>query len=355
MNDLEEFKLLLDDYNSNHSDAILLISNHLSKKKIIRAETVIYDKVFFAIKATDGNSSFIMKTNFSLEGKTAENLKKYFFKLVYQARRKIKDGFPKTRIEMNVEKSSSASSRSFFSRVKKTNMISTNIREITFEGDFKNLKTHGTDDFMLVIVPQKDSNFRMGQNYSITDFRRQGIQGKKDTAGAFYTIRQLDDDELKIWFVLHDHPADLGDWAKRAELDDEVILWGPRSLFNPPENIKHLILFCDESGLPAMQSISEHLNDEINCMAFYEVLDENCCIPINLKRNVKENWIYREKDQPGESKHLLNTLKNIKLPKDNFYIFGAGEAFQMIEIKNHFMNIGVLKDQINVSGYWKRK
>ena len=355
MKDLEEIELLLEDYNNNHSDAVLLISNHLSKKKIIRAEAIIYDSTFFAIKATDGSSSFIMKTSFNFQAKTAENLKKYFIKQIYQARRNIKDAFPKTRIEMNIEKSSSASSRSFLSKVKKISMISKNIREITFEGEFENLITRRTDDFMLVIVPQKESNFKMNQNYSITDFRRQSIEGRKDTFGAFYSIRKLDDDELKIWFVLHDHPAGLGDWAKRAEIGDEAVLWGPRSLFNPPENIEHLILFCDESGLPAMQSISEHLNNEINCLVFYEVLDEGCCIPINKKRNIKENWIYRKEDLPGESKLLLNTLRKVKLPKKNFYIFGAGEAFQMIGIKNHFMNIGVLKDQINVSGYWKRK
>ena len=348
---LEEIELLLDDYNNNHGDAILLISTHLSKKINLAAEAIIYDDKFFAIKSTDGNSSFILKTKFNLQDVSIEDLKGYLFKLIYQARKKLKDSFPKTKIEIDVEKSST--SKSFFSKVKGTKTISRNIKEITFIGEFSDLKVNGTDDFMLVIVPHKDRGFKIKQGYSITDFRRQKIKGLEETVGAYYTIRHLIDYELKIWFVIHDHPANLGDWAKEAKINDEVILWGPRSLFNPPKNIKKLILFSDESGLPAMQSIAESFKENVSCEAFYEILDEHCQIPSN-KVNVKENWVYREKEKPGESTQLLETLKELTLPKKDFYIFGAGEAFQMMEIRNHFKNRGVSKDQINVSGYWKK-
>lgn len=349
---LEEIELLLDDYNNNHSDAILLISTHLSKKKNLAAEAIIYDDNFFAIKSTDGNSSFILKTKFNLEDVSIEDLKKYLFKLIYQARRKLKDRFPKTKIELDVEKSST--SKSFFSKVKGTKTISKNIKEITFIGEFRDLKVNGTDDFMLVIVPHKDGSFKMKRGYSITDFRKQNIKRIKETVGAYYTIRYLSDNELKIWFVLHDHPANLGDWAKEVKINDEVILWGPRSLFNPPKNIKKLILFSDESGLPAMQSISEGFNENISCEAFYEILDQSCQIPCNNRANLKENWVYRNEEKPGESIQLLKALKELTLPKKDFYIFGAGEAFQMMEIRNYFKNRGVSKNQINVSGYWKK-
>ena len=349
---LEEIEILLDDYNNNHGDAILLISTYLSKKKNIAAEAIIYDDNFFAIKSTDGNSSFILKTKFNLQDVSIEDLKGYLFKLIYKARRKLKDSFPKTKIEIDVEKSST--SKSFFSKVKSTKTISKNIKEITFSGEFSGLKVNGTDDFMLVIVPHKDRDFKIRQGYSITDFRRQNIKGSKETVGAYYTIRHLIDNELKIWFVIHDHPANLGDWAKEAKINDEVILWGPRSLFNPPKNIKKLILFSDESGLPAMQSIVEGFNENVSYETFYEVLDKDCQISSINKENVKENWIHREKDQPGESIKLLEALKELTLPKKDFYIFGAGEAVQMMEIRNYFKNIGVTKDQINVSGYWKK-
>ena len=349
---LEEIELLLDDYNNNHSDAILLISCHLSKKKNLLAEAIIYDDGFFAIKSTDGNSSFILKTKYDLRTTSADNLKGYLFKLIYQARRKLKDSFPKTKIEIDVERSSS--SKSFFSKVKETKTIVKNIKEISFIGEFSDLKINGADDFMLVIVPNKDGDFKLNPDYSITDFRRQKLKGTKETVGAYYTIRYITDNELKIWFVLHDHPANLGDWAKEAKINDEVILWGPRSLFNPPTDIKKLILFSDESGLPAMQSIIEGFNENVNCEVFYEILDKNCRIPINNNVNVKENWVYRDKEKPGESIKLLEALKELILPKKDFYIFGAGEAFQMMEIRNYFKNRGVSKDQINVSGYWKK-
>ena len=41
MNDSKEITLFVDNYNSNHSDAVLLVANYLSKDKNLSAEIII--------------------------------------------------------------------------------------------------------------------------------------------------------------------------------------------------------------------------------------------------------------------------------------------------------------------------
>lgn len=352
MNNLEEFSIFIDDYNVNHPDAMLMIANFLSKKKNLRAEAIIFEESYFAIKATDGKISYIIKTNFDLSSKSTDELKTYLIKLLYRARKKFKNNFPKTKIEIDIDKS--LTSKSFYAEVKRTRNLSKNLKEIIFSGDFKDLEISKTDDFMLVIVSHIEGNFKIGKNYTIKNFRRHSFEDKKQTAGAYYTIRQVSDTEIKIWFVIHNHSGNLGDWAKTAKIKDSIVLWGPRSLFNPPKGTKHFILISDETGLPAMQTISENCKSEINCQIFCEVIDEDCRIPLIPKKNIKENWVYRNERDNKKNNYLLDKLKKLKLPTENYYIFGAGEAFQMTEIRNYFKKIGVKNEQMNISGYWKK-
>tara|TARA_B100000989_G_C19472030_1_gene441162 strand:- start:47 stop:1105 length:1059 start_codon:yes stop_codon:yes gene_type:complete len=352
MNITKEFNIFIDDYNHNHQDAILMIADFLSKKKNLKAEAMIFEESYFAIKASDGKISYIIKTNFYLNSKSTDELKNYFIKLLYRARKRFKNGYSKTKIEIDIEKS--LTSKSFFAEVKKTRCLSKNLKEIVFSGDFRNLEISNTDDFMLVIVPHKEGNFKITKNYTIKNFRRQNFEDKKQTAGAYYTIRQASNNEIVIWFVIHNHLGNLGDWAKAAEINDSVVFWGPRSLFNPPKETKHFILISDETGLPAIQSISENCNSKINCQIFCEVIDENCRIPLSPKKNLKENWVYRNEKGIKNNSYLLDKLKKFKLPTEDYYIFGAGEASQMMEIRNYFKNNGVKNEEMNISGYWKK-
>ena len=43
-----------------------------------------------------------------------------------------------------------------------------------------------------------------------------------------------------------------------------------------------------------------------------------------------------------------------QLTKNDFYIFGAGEARQMMKIRKFFKNEGVAKEQMHITGYWKK-
>ncbi len=351
MNDSKEITLIVDNYNSNHSDAILLVANYLSKNQNLSAEITFSEKKQLHLKTINKNKEEYLVLDFDLNSKTPD-LKTFFIGLVYQAREKLGSDFPKTNIEKDIEKS--LHSRSFYSEVSKTKIISKNIKEISFKGDFRKLDTQNNDEFLFVIVPLNKRKTTLDKDYSMDDYRKQMSEEIKITAGAYYTIKNFSENEIKMWFVLHSHSGNLGNWAEKAEADDQAILWGPRSMFSPSVKYDHLILIADETGIPAMKTICENNKNFIRCTTFYEVIDESCQIPTKGENNILENWVHRDDDDPGEGEKLLKSLKAFELPKEDFYIFGAGEARQMMKIRKFFKEKGVLKDQMHITGYWKK-
>ena len=352
MKDSKEITLFVDNYNSNNSDAVLLVANYLSKNHNLSAEIIISENKQLNLKTTNKNKKEeYLVLDLDLNSKTLD-FKTFFIGLIYQAREKLGSDFPKTKIEKDIEKS--LHSLSFYSEVNETKFISKNIKEIVFKGDFTKLETQNGDDFLFVIVPLDKNKTILDRDYSMENYRKQMSQEKKITAGAYYTIRNFSQDEIKMWFVLHSHSGNLGNWAEKAKTGDQAILWGPRSMFSPSKKFSHLILIADETGIPAMKAISENNKNFSKCTTFYEVIDESCQIPTKGKNNILENWIYREGDKPGEGEKLLNRLKAYQLPKNDFYIFGAGEARQMMKIRKFFKSEGVAKEEMHITGYWKK-
>ena len=352
MNDSKEITLFVDNYNSNHSDAVLLVANYLSKDKNLSAEIIISKNKQLNLKTINKNKKEdYLVLDLDLNSKKLD-FKTYFIGLIYQAREKLGSGFPKTKIEKDIEKS--LHSLSFYSEVNETKFISKNIKEISFIGDFRKLETQNNDEFLFVIVPLDKRKTFLDKEYSMEDYRKQMSEEKKITAGAYYTIRNFSEDEIKMWFVLHSHSGNLGNWAEKAKTGDQAILWGPRSMFSPSKRFDHLILLADETGIPAMKTICENNKNFNKCTTFYEVIDKSFRIPTSKKNKILENWIHREDDEPGEGDKLLESLRAYELPEDNFYIFGAGEARQMMKIRKLFKEKGVSKDQMHITGYWKK-
>ena len=352
MKDSKEITLFIDTYNSNHSDAILMVANYLSNDQNSSAEIIISEKEQLNLKIINKNKEGYLDLDFDLNSITNDELKTFFIGLIYQAREKLGPDFPKTNIEKDIEKS--LQSISFYSEVSETKIISKNIKEISFKGDFSKLETKNTDDFLFVIVPLDKKKTILDRDYSMENYRKQISEDKKITAGAYYTIRNFSEDEIKMWFVLHSHSGNLGNWAEKAKTGDQAILWGPRSMFSPSKKFSHLILIADETGIPAMKVISENNKLFSKCTTFYEVIDESCQLLTKEENNISEYWIHREDDEPGEGDKLLHRLKAYELPKNDFYIFGAGEARQMMKIRKFFKNKGVLKEQMHITGYWKK-
>ena len=130
MKDSKEITLFIDTYNSNHSDAVLMVADYLSNNQNSFAEIIVSEKNQLNLKIINNNVKEYLDLDFDLNSNTNDELKTFFIGLIYQAREKLGSDFPKTNIEKDIEKS--LHSISFYSEVSETKIISKNIKEIVF-------------------------------------------------------------------------------------------------------------------------------------------------------------------------------------------------------------------------------
>ena len=78
MKDSKEITLFIDTYNSNHSDAILMVANYLVGNKNNSAEITISKKKQISIKTTNNDIEEHIALDFNLNLKTADDLKTFF-------------------------------------------------------------------------------------------------------------------------------------------------------------------------------------------------------------------------------------------------------------------------------------
>lgn len=80
--------------------------------------------------------------------------------------------------------------------------------------------------------------------------------------GAYYTVveRRCELGEWDIDVLLHADPGPASAWASRARVGSPAALWGPRTAWDPPEDVDRWILVADETGVPALVRILGHLD-----------------------------------------------------------------------------------------------
>ena len=95
--------------------------------------------------------------------------------------------------------------------------------------------------------------------------------------GAYYTVRQFraEAGEIDIDVVLHGDDGPAGAWAARAAPGDVVALWGPRTAWEPPLRTATYLLVADDTALPAVGAILEHLPGDTVVHVVIEVADDD--------------------------------------------------------------------------------
>ena len=99
MKDSKEITLFIDTYNSNHSDAVLMVADYLSNNQNSSAEIIVSQKNQLNLKIMNNNAKEYLDLDFDLNSNTNDELKTFFIGLIYQAREKLGSDFPKTNIE----------------------------------------------------------------------------------------------------------------------------------------------------------------------------------------------------------------------------------------------------------------
>lgn len=163
---------------------------------------------------------------------------------------------------------------------------------------------------------------------------------------------RLADGKLVIDIVLHEHGVG-SDWARRAAIGDTLGIAGPRGSHVLVEPIDGLVLFGDETALPAIANFLSAATPDQQVQAHVEVGDERDTQPIETAPGHSITWHHRNGVAPGRSNVLTVAAQNIDLPNGRILYWIASETATATSIRRCLLDRGIDQAAIESRGYWK--
>lgn len=170
-----------------------------------------------------------------------------------------------------------------------------------------------------------------------------------------YTPRRFDREtrELDVDFVLHgEGPAST--WAAQAAVGQSLMIGGPGRNYVIDPSAEWFVLVGDDSAIPAIGTILEHLPPTVPATAFVEVVDANDEHPFYAGSNAAIHWLRRGEDASKAGELLEAAVRNFTFPPGAGRVYVACEASAVRRIRRHLLHErGMSRDHIVTRGYWK--
>lgn len=271
----------------------------------------------------------------------------------------------------------------FFSlQVAATRRLGPSLVRVTFTGpELRDFHSDGHDQSLSLFLPHP------GQSEPVVPLERgddwwQGWRELPDDVRAVmrsYTLRASRADalgcttEVDIDFVLHGVTEEGGTsaeagpasrWASRATAGDRVLLLGPaigdnRAIrFRPPEDTDLVLLWADETALPATAAVLEALPAGLRARVWLEVPHAGDVQDLPTAADAEITWFVRDAAAAGAdaSPMALEVLRAAELPHaERPYVWIAGESGCVKQLRRHFVGErGVDRWRVTFVGYWRR-
>ncbi|MCG7205853.1 MULTISPECIES: siderophore-interacting protein [Streptomyces] len=256
----------------------------------------------------------------------------------------------------------------FFSlRVVRTRRLGPSLVRVTFAGaDLAHFHSHGHDQSLSLFLPAQ-GRAEPVVPIELGDSWWQGWRELPDDVRAVmrsYTLRALrrDPDEIDIDFALHGigpgaatPPGPASRWAARAGAGDPVVLLGPavadnRAIrFRPPEDTDLVLVWGDETAVPAATAILEALPAGTRARAWLEVPHAGDVQDVVTGADVEITWL-------TGGRGALAEIRAARLPRcERPYVWIAGEAGRVRELRRHFVRErGTDRRRVTFVGYWRQ-
>jgi NADPH-dependent ferric siderophore reductase len=344
-----EMEALFQYYNDYHPDSVLFIALYVVGKDFLSDAEIIdfsNDSITILIEQEGRKAEVVHKLNRTVNSR--DDVSASFYQLLQCARESAGNSVPLTSAEEAQNKT--VNLKTYRSVVSATRQITPYIREITLKGEFTAFQNPGWDAYVFVMVPEIGEV--LPPDFSLAMWR--SLQGSEKPAAAYYSIRTMREDEMDLWFVVHDTCGAVSEWARNASPGDEVAIWGPGTMFDPPALTSNYLLFGDETATPAIAAILDQLPTDVTVTAVLETESDDGVIPLRCPPNWAVHWVFRNGLEPGRVALIEEQMEKLEIDPAGLYVFGAAEASQISGIRKlvkHRWAPG--KQRMHVSGYWR--
>ncbi|MEU5649018.1 siderophore-interacting protein [Streptomyces pseudogriseolus] len=270
--------------------------------------------------------------------------------------------------------------RFFALQVAGTRRLGPSLVRVTFTGpDLRDFRSDGRDQSLSLFLPHPGQSepvvpVELGEGWW------QGWRELPDDVRAVmrsYTLRALRADalgrtaEIDVDFVLHGVGAEAGPstaagpashWAARAAAGDRVLLLGPavadnRAIrFRPPEDASTVLLWADETAVPAAAAVLESLPAGARARVWLEVPHAGDVQELPTAADAEVTWFVRDGRAAPDIPLALDAVRGTPLPfPERAYVWIAGEAGHVKLLRRHFVGErGVDRRRVTFVGYWRR-
>ncbi|MEV7993063.1 siderophore-interacting protein [Streptomyces sp. NPDC086077] len=256
----------------------------------------------------------------------------------------------------------------FFSlQVVRTRRLGPSLVRVTFAGeDLRHFFSDGRDQSLSLFLPhpgQREPRVPV----ELGDGWWQGWRELPDGVRAVmrsYTLRALrrNPDEIDVDFVLHAPAGPASHWASRSAAGDRVLLLGPaiadnRAIrFRPPQDTDLVVVWGDETALPAVSAILESLPAGLRVRVWLEVHDAGTIQDLATAADADITWLVQDAEAAESSPMALGPLRDAQLPPaEHPYVWIAGESSCVKRLRRHFVGErGIDRRRVTFVGYWRQ-
>ncbi|MDX2526771.1 siderophore-interacting protein [Streptomyces europaeiscabiei] len=262
----------------------------------------------------------------------------------------------------------------FFSlQVLRTERLGPSLVRVSFAGDdLRYFHSDGRDQSLSLFLPHPGQDtpaipFELGDGWW------QAWRELPDDVRAVmrsYTLRGLRSDVhgdtvgIDIDFVLHGVEPEAAvpagpasRWASAARAGDRVVLLGPavadnRAIrFRPPADTDLVLIWGDETALPAASAILESLPAGTRARVWLEVHHAGDIQDLTTEAAAEITWLVRAEGAPT----ALDTVRAARLPSSELpYAWIAGESGRVKELRRHLVRErGIDRRRVTFVGYWR--
>lgn len=236
--------------------------------------------------------------------------------------------------------------------VRRTEQLTPRLLRVTFGGpELAGFDIGPPAASVRLLLPRPDDAELVIPAWSGNEFLHDG--GARPTIRT-YTPRQFDPaaSELDLDIVVHEHgivPA----WAIAAETGAPAGIAGPGRGYEIDAEATSLLVAGDESAIPAISQLLEHLPHEASIAVLIEAAHTDARHELPHHPGASVVWLDLPEGQPPGS--ALVDAVAAEAIDDELRVWAAGEAAAMQRIRRHlFEERGVTRSRAVIRGYWKQ-
>ncbi|MEU2157822.1 siderophore-interacting protein [Streptomyces sp. NPDC019396] len=177
-----------------------------------------------------------------------------------------------------------------------------------------------------------------------------------------YTVREQrpgagEHGEMDIDFAVHEDGGPACRWAQRASTGDRVTVLGPAVAdntavrFRLPDDADSVLIWADETALPAASAILEWLPAGIRAQVWIEVPHAGDRTELATAAQATVTWLVRDEGAPP----AVEAVRAAELAGSAPYAWIAGESGTVKALRRQLVNErGLDKRRVTFVGYWRK-